>query len=163
MKKNLFIILIAVTFSLNITACSSENTKKEFTGEGESMSISTSLPMDGSSSLQKSSEINDSSEEGEYIEDFAKKIQTAIINKDLDSLSKLCSYPLYIDGKEITDKESLLDFDKEKLFTERLIKNIKEADVSNINETQAGFYIGDDAVVFFNETQNGMRITCITL
>lgn len=163
MKKNLFIILIAVTFSLNITACSSENTKKEFIGEGESMSISTSLPMDSSSSQQKSSEINDSSEEGEYIEDFAKKIQTAIVNKDLDSLSELCSYPLYIDGKEITDKESLLDFDKEKLFTERLIKNIKEADVSNINETQAGFYIGDDAVVFFNETQNGMRITCITL
>lgn len=93
---------------------------------------------------------------------FAEEIQTAVSNMDMDALADLCSYPLAVNGEVIEDKDAFLALGGDVIFTEERCKIIASVDVSALEETKAGFIMGDATPnIIFKSVDGKLGITGI--
>lgn len=76
---------------------------------------------------------------------YAKKIQAAVGDKDMDKLADLIAYPVYLgigqDGEIIESREDFMKLDPAEVFTDDLCDSIKNADKSDLEASMAGFVL----------------------
>ena len=84
---------------------------------------------------------------------FAKKIQEAVAQKDLEALAELTAFPVYVGLPDVGVAETREDFLKlgaDTVFTEVLQKSVENADVDNFQPSMAGFSISDGGTANIN-------------
>ena len=95
-------------------------------------------------------------------EAFAQEIQTAVSNMDMEALAELCSYPLAVNGEVIENKEAFLELGEDVIFTAERCAVIAAVDVSALEETKAGFIMGDNTPnIIFKSVDGKLGITGI--
>lgn len=93
---------------------------------------------------------------------FAEKIQNAVADKDLEALADLCSYPLAVNSEEVDNKEAFLALGEDVIFTEERCAVVAAVDVSTLEETMAGFIMGDATPnIIFKSVDGNLGITGI--
>ena len=102
------------------------------------------------------------------IKPFAEKVQKAVADKDMEALAGLCAYPVYVSlgegqGEEIADEAAFLKMDADKIFTERLLKEIADTDVDTLEQFGAGVIMGGENSIIFNNVDGQAAITGINL
>ena len=77
------------------------------------------------------------------VTDFAKQIQAAVADKDLEALADLASYPLYVGfadgGQSVESREDFVALGADRIFTEELLSGIAGADTEGLEASMAGF------------------------
>lgn len=77
------------------------------------------------------------------VTDFAKQIQTAVADQDLEALADLASYPLYVGtsdgGQSVESREDFIALGADQIFTEELLTEIAGADTEGLEASMAGF------------------------
>lgn len=106
--------------------------------------------------------------EASEIKPFAEKVQKAVAGKDMEALADLCAYPVYVslgegEGEEISDRETFLELDADKLFTDGMLKEIADTDVDTLEQFGAGVIMGNENNVIFNNVDGQAAITGINL
>lgn len=78
-------------------------------------------------------------------EAFARKIQDAVADKDLEGLADLMQFPNYVgfpeDAQFVDSREDFLSLGADRVFTEALLTEIGTADLSALEPSQAGFIL----------------------
>ncbi len=74
---------------------------------------------------------------------FAEQIQAAMADRDLEALADLCTYPLAVNGEVVESREAFMELGVDVIFTEERCAVIAAVDVSTLEETKAGFIMGD--------------------
>ncbi len=74
---------------------------------------------------------------------FAEQIQAAMADQDLEALADLCAYPLAVNGEVVESREAFMELGVDVIFTEERCAVIAAVDVSALEETKAGFIMGD--------------------
>lgn len=102
----------------------------------------------------------------EEITDFAKKIQRAFTEENLEALAELCGYPVYISipdggGFEIGTEAELLQLAAEQVFTDKLKESVNQARLDSLEIYGAGVILGDEQSIVFNKVEGVMMITGI--
>lgn len=152
MKKR--IIIVALSLSCLLTACGAKDSAGPATTETH-MEEST-----GSQIETSAEETTETVEEAHTTftdnfavptgaaEAFAKEIQAAVETQDLDALSKLAAYPLYVgfvgEGVSVENAEDFVALGAEQVFTEELVESITGADLSKLSPSRAGFSLTKD-------------------
>ncbi len=76
---------------------------------------------------------------------YAKKIQAAVADKDMDKLADLMAYPVYLgigqDGQIVESRDDFMKLDPTEVFTDDLCDSIKNADKSDLEASMAGFVL----------------------
>lgn len=79
--------------------------------------------------------------------DFARQIQAAVSEQDLEKLADLTAFPVYMDlpdgGKGITSREEFLELGADQIFTKELMDSVAAADVDALTPSMAGFVLSD--------------------
>ena len=77
------------------------------------------------------------------VTDFAKQIQAAVADQDLEALADLASYPMYIGftvgGQSVESREDFIALGADRIFTEELLAEIAGADTEGLEASMAGF------------------------
>ena len=77
------------------------------------------------------------------VTDFAKQIQAAVADQDLEALADLASYPMYIGftdgGQSVESREDSIALGADRIFTEELRAEISGADTEGLEASMAGF------------------------
>ena len=77
------------------------------------------------------------------VTDFAKQIQAAVADQDLEALADLASYPMYIGftdgGQSVESREDFIALGADRIFTEELRAEIAGADTEGLEASMAGF------------------------
>lgn len=80
--------------------------------------------------------------------EFCEKIIAAVKSKDLQALSDLCNYPLYVDlgeeGQVVETKEAFLALDPEKLFTDAMVASVTGCDLDTVTVPLSGITLCTD-------------------
>lgn len=93
---------------------------------------------------------------------FAEQIQTAMAEKDMDALAKLCAFPLAVNGEAVENEEAFMALVADTVFTEERCAVIGAVDVSTLEETMAGVIMGDATPnIIFKSVDGELRITGI--
>lgn len=98
---------------------------------------------------------------------FAEQVVAVFEGKDMEALADLMHYPSYVSCVEensgiVTDRETLLGQDPDKIFDDALVASLKEADLEQLEPLVAGIVIGDDTFnVVFNIRDGKLGITGI--
>lgn len=80
----------------------------------------------------------------DVVEEYAKEIQQAVKEKDINKLADLVTYPVYIglgDGQIIENREAFVELDSIEIFTDELLDSIENADKSGLEPSMAGFVL----------------------
>ena len=193
MKKKLAVIGTAMMMAAAITACGGKDTQTttaaEITTEAP-VTTEAAVPDDAQTTedsaqaqggaqageetgLQAEDGAGDVSHAGSELEaseikPFAEKVQKAVAGKDMVALADLCAYPVYVslgegEGEEISDRESFLELDADKLFTDGMLKEIADTDVDTREQFGAGVIMGNENNVIFNNVDGQAAITGINL
>lgn len=123
----------------------------------------TAPPSESSTSeAQAESEKPESTQPESDTETFAREIQSAVSNRDMEALAELCSYPLAVDGEVIESKEAFLELGEDVIFTAERCATIAAVDVSSLEETNAGIIMGDSTPnIIFKSVDGKLGITGI--
>lgn len=104
----------------------------------------------------------------ESVTAFAKQIQSAVKEKDLENLANLTAYPLYIGfedgGVSVETQEDLLAYDKDSLFTPELMESVENADENSLTPSNAGFVLSTEngaANIVFGVRDGKLAISAI--
>lgn len=85
-------------------------------------------------------------EERKEMEAFAAKVKTAVLEKDIESLSDMVVYPFSIkilgQEKEFKDKKAFLAYDFEALYTDSFVKDIEEESCFYMFQNTEGTMMG---------------------
>lgn len=84
---------------------------------------------------------------------FAEKIQEAAARKDLAALAELTAFPVYVglpDVGVVETKEDFLNLGAEAVFTDELLKAVKNADMDHFQPCMAGFSVSDGGTASIN-------------
>ena len=76
---------------------------------------------------------------------FAKKIQEAVAQKDLEALAELTAFPVYVglpDVGVVETKEDFLNLGAEAVFTDELLESVQNADMDHFQPSMAGKFWG---------------------
>ena len=77
------------------------------------------------------------------VTDFAKHIQAAVADKDLETLADLAAYPLYVGfadgGQSVESREDFAALGADRIFTEALLSEIAGEDTEGREASWAGF------------------------
>lgn len=93
---------------------------------------------------------------------FAEQIQTAMAEKDMDALAKLCAYPLAVNGEAVENEEAFMTLGADAIFTEERCAVIAAVDASALEETMAGVIMGDATPnIIFKSVGGELKITGI--
>jgi len=104
-----------------------------------------SLYLDGASNVN-SNAVNISN-----MKEMGEQIQKTFYYKDLETLSKMCNYPVVINFsngkmKEIQSPDQLMALKEDKVFTDKLSKAIDKTDITRLEEVgSAGVMMGGDS------------------
>ena len=77
-------------------------------------------------------------------EEYAKEIQQAVKEKDINKLADLVTYPVYIglgEGQIVESREVFVELDSTEIFTDELLDSIENADKSELEPSMAGFVL----------------------
>ena len=101
-------------------------------------------------------------EESDY-KGFAGQIQTGFSERDIEALSRLCAYPVYVtteantEGQDVADAAALIS-QKDDIFTDAMLQAIAGVDPEELTPSQAGIFIGSESKspgLFFSLTEDG--------
>lgn len=84
---------------------------------------------------------------------FAKKIQEAVAQKDLEALAELTAFPVYVglpDVGVVETKEDFLNLGAEAVFTDELLESVQNADMDHFQPSMAGFPVSDGGTASIN-------------
>lgn len=103
--------------------------------------------------------------DGDAVSAFAKSIKAAVESRDLEALSELISFPVYIglDGiGGVETKDELMSIG-DRLFTDELAASVGAADEEALSPSEAGFVLSDGgtANVIFGVMDGELTITGI--
>ena len=86
---------------------------------------------------------------------FAKKVKAAVADRDMDALSSLASYPLYVGFKDggvsAGSPEELAALGTDRIFTPELSAAVEAAEEETLTPSMAGFVLknqGTPNIVF---------------
>lgn len=86
-------------------------------------------------------------------EEFARKVKDAATQKDLEALTELAAFPVYVglpDVGLVETQEDFLKLGAEAVFTDELLESIEKADIKNFQPSMAGFPISDGRIASIN-------------
>lgn len=79
--------------------------------------------------------------------DFARQIQAAIAEKDLEKLADLTAFPVYVgfpgDSGSVDSREEFIALGADKIFTPELTASVAAADPDSLSPSMAGFVLSD--------------------
>lgn len=149
--KIMKILLIAIIciLSFNLSACNGEagNTNKSL--KDISIYQTTINEIASNETEIKNTESNDILFEDNFdvdsklVNEFGKKVKESVAKKDIEELSNLVAYPVYIgfpdEGIIIENKEDFVLIDKERFFTQEMLTSIELSDETTLEPSMAGF------------------------
>lgn len=133
-----------------------EEEKAETAPETENMEVET-----------EADDMDNFEVDSEKVAVYAQKIKEAVAAKDLDALADLCSYPVYVgmedEGKVIESEDELKALGAEKIFTDKMLDAIANADEKELSPSMAGFTLhnGDSPNIIFGMVKGELAITGI--
>ena len=156
---------------------SAENQSEERSGESDSGSSGGGSSGSGSSSSDDSDSIDSDSprqadantevpgsqaaslEESDY-KGFAKQIQHIFSERDIEALTRLCAYPVYVTTEANTDVMDAagLKAQKDDIFTDAMLQAVAGADPDRLTPSQAGIFVGSESGspgLFFSLAEDG--------
>lgn len=105
-------------------------------------------------------------EESDY-KGFARQIQKVFSERDIEALSRLCAYPVYVtteantEGQDVADAAALIS-QKDDIFTDAMLQAVAGVDPEELTPSQAGIFIGifigsesGSPGLFFSLTEDG--------
>lgn len=79
--------------------------------------------------------------------DFARQIQDAVADKDLEKLADLTAFPVYVGLPEsdgaVESREEFIALGADKVFTPELTASVAAADPDSLSPSMAGFVLSD--------------------
>ena len=98
--------------------------------------------------------------------DFARNIQAAGADKDLEGLADLIAFPVYVGLPDVGGVESRDEFialGADQIFTSELMASVAAADTGALSPSMAGFVLSDGgkANIIFGVTDGALTITGI--
>ena len=159
---------------------SAENQSEERSGESDSGSSGGGSSGSGSSSSDDSDSIDSDSprqadantevpgsqaaslEESDY-KGFAKQIQHIFSERDIEALTRLCAYPVYVtteantEGLDVADAAGL-KAQKDDIFTDAMLQAVAGVDPDRLTPSQAGIFVGSESGspgLFFSLAEDG--------
>lgn len=84
--------------------------------------------------------------DNEVVKQYASKIKQVVADKDFEALADMMTFPVYVglpDVGVVETKEAFLKLDAEKIFTEKMLETVQNADIEHLNPSMAGFCISD--------------------
>lgn len=77
--------------------------------------------------------------------DFAKRIQAAVADKDLEALADLTAFPVYVGftdgGGPVESREDFLALGADRIFTDELCAEVAGVDTEGLEPSMAGFVL----------------------
>lgn len=183
MKNKMICALLTTVMVLSFAACGSQgngtaSTESTVTSESQTTESSTEASTAESSAATETAAetttetaiASDAASETSYEDNFAvptedavafaREIQAAVADEDLEALADLTHYPVYVsiaDGSVIESKEDLIALGADKIFTDEMKDSIANADLSDLSPSMAGFtlYSTGDAPNMIFSVQDG--------
>lgn len=175
MKNKMICALLTTVMVLSFAACGSQgnstaSTESTVTSESQTTESSSQASNAESSAATETATETTTASETSYEDNFAvptedavafaKKIQAAVANEDLEALADLTHYPVYVsiaDDSVIESKEDLIALGADKIFTDEMKDSISNAALSDLSPSMAGFtlYSTGDASNMIFSVQNG--------
>lgn len=175
MKNKMICALLTTVMVLSFAACGSQgnstaSTESTVTSESQTTESSSEASNTESSAATETATETTTASETSYEDNFAvptedavafaKKIQAAVANEDLEALADLTHYPVYVsiaDGSVIESKEDLIALGADKIFTDEMKDSIANAGLSDLSPSMAGFtlYSTGDAPNMIFSVQDG--------
>lgn len=153
MKKKIPLLMALAILAAMMTACGQapvqetapetapiETAAMETIGQAEPATEETTPAVSGG--------LDNFSVDSATVEDFAKQVQAAVAEQDLEVLAKLAAYPLYVgfaDGSvSVNNAEELIALGAERIFTPELAASIEGAETADLAPSKAGFSLTKD-------------------
>ena len=175
MKNKMICALLTTVMVLSFAACGSQgnstaSTESTVTSESQTTESSSEASNAESSAATETAAETTIASETSYEDNFAvptedavafaKEIQAAVANEDLETLADLTHYPVYVsiaDGSVIESKEDLIALGADKIFTDEMKDSIANAGLSDLSPSMAGFtlYSTGDAPNMIFSVQDG--------
>lgn len=175
MKNKMICALLTTVMVLSFAACGSQgnstaSTESTVTSESQTTESSLQASNAESSAATETATETTTASETSYEDNFAvptedavafaKKIQAAVANEDLEALADLTHYPVYVsiaDDSVIESKEDLIALGADKIFTDEMKDSISNAALSDLSPSMAGFtlYSTGDAPNMIFSVQDG--------
>ena len=175
MKNKMICALLTTVMVLSFAACGSQgngtaSTESTVTSESQTTESSSQASNAESSAATETATETTTASETSYEDNFAvptedavafaKKIQAAVANEDLEALADLTHYPVYVsiaDDSVIESKEDLIALGADKIFTDEMKDSISNAALSDLSPSMAGFtlYSTGDAPNMIFSVQDG--------
>lgn len=156
MKKKIVLVTLFTALCVNLTACgTSADAVSESTSEASSEIVSemvTSVP-DTSSEIttEESTQTEttpaleiDTADANTDLAVVAQDIKDAVAGKDLEALSKLAIYPVYVgigDGMEIASEDDFMKLNPDDVFTDEMVAAIASVNNAFLSQTNAGIIL----------------------
>lgn len=164
MKRAVVMILSFALTGAVLMGCSESQQSNPDTQQDSSQSVSQETQQDTvvdeveTESTEISNQITAGYEDNFAVDskaakEFAEKIKAAAANKDLEALADLTAFPVYVglpDVDVVETKEDFLTLGAETVFTEALLKSVKNADIEDLQPSMAGFSISDGGTANIN-------------
>lgn len=101
-------------------------------------------------------------EESDY-KGFAKQIQHIFSERDIEALTRLCAYPVYVTTEANTEGLDVMDAaglkaQKDDIFTAAMLQAVAGADPDRLTPSQAGIFVGSESGspgLFFSLAEDG--------
>ncbi|MBC5706830.1 hypothetical protein H8S75_02550 [Hungatella sp. L12] len=101
-------------------------------------------------------------EESDY-KGFAKQIQHIFSERDIEALTRLCAYPVYVTTEANTEGLDVMDAaglkaQKDDIFTDAMLQAVAGADPDRLTPSQAGIFVGSESGspgLFFSLAEDG--------
>lgn len=169
MRKITNLLLLTAVLCLLLSGCGQSNPPSEdpSTPPEEEETVQTPLPeeTDDTSAPEDPPQSSSDTEETTYednfsvdastVQAFAEEIQSVMADQDLQRLADLAAYPLYVGlpegGEFLGSQEDFTALGSECIFTDDLLTEIADADLSDLPPSKAGFVLsstGRPNVVF---------------
>lgn len=186
-KRGIFLAVLMI--SLGLSACKAVNTKteesvqmesaadntmenqqEETTEKEEEMSQDTAENQETDTKAQgTSSGLDNFDADMEEVTAYARAIQEAVVQKDMEMLADLTGFPVYVglEGVDVVEtREDFLALNTEAVFSEEMISAIEKADLSDLTPSRAGFVLMDyeedgSPAIIFGLVDGEFRITGI--
>ncbi|MEY8339110.1 hypothetical protein AALB16_14025 [Lachnospiraceae bacterium 62-35] len=167
MKKRCYVAATVSALALAITACGGgsgkENTEAETTVESTVEQESQVEETEGDT--QEESETAETEAEAEITQEdittFAEEVEGVVMNKDLEGLADMISFPVYVASVTenegiVENKEAFLAIGQDKLFVDAFVDVITSFDVTGLEASEAGYVIGNETPnIIFNIGEDG--------
>lgn len=161
MKKKILTVGLLTATMMTMAACGSKNTATDTAATA----VVTEVEEVVNAEIMAETAEEMSKEE---LKSFAEEVQITVADKDLDALANLSTFPLYVSLKvgeetEIADKEAFLALGADKIFTDKMLKEIAAVDPEEVTVFGIGAILGEDVNIIFQMVDGAPAITNISL